>query len=173
MPGPVYLDPWSPDIPGTCLVTDAMLNSTKGVLQKCHDTSTSTNCYQEVGDGHIIHNKYASCSDSWLLLPGFNLLPNWFLIGERDARRSHGSGYRRTPPLFFFGQERQNRISLSGKMKKKNSLDRCAGLTSRLGDARLTRAPRLFPFLRSHLCVISRLSLPRNRHHFRQVHVRH
>ena len=82
MPGPVYLDPWSPFIPGQCALTETMINSTKGVLQKCHDTSTSTNCYQEVGTGHIIHNKWEACTDSWLLLPGFNLLPNWFLIGE-------------------------------------------------------------------------------------------
>ena len=82
MPGPVYLDPWSPFLPGQCELTESMINSTKGVLQKCHDTSTSTNCYQEVGTGHIIHNKWEACTDSWLLLPGFNLLPNWFLIGE-------------------------------------------------------------------------------------------
>jgi hypothetical protein len=68
-------------MPSTCAVSDAMRNSTVGILQKCHDTSTSTNCYVEIGSSRIIHNNYESCTDSWLLLPGFSLLPNWFLIG--------------------------------------------------------------------------------------------
>uniref|UniRef100_A0A7S0SLH6 Calx-beta domain-containing protein n=1 Tax=Mantoniella antarctica TaxID=81844 RepID=A0A7S0SLH6_9CHLO len=80
MPGPVYIDPWSPSMPSTCAVSDAMRNSTVGILQKCHDTSTSANCYVEIGSSRIIHNNYESCTDSWLLLPGFSLLPNWFLI---------------------------------------------------------------------------------------------
>jgi hypothetical protein len=114
MPGPVYLDPWSPYIADTCTVTDAMRNSTLGILQACHDTSVSANCYQEVGSGHIIHNKYESCTDSWLLLPGFNLLPNWFLIGasRRHTQQCSGPGdIHSTPRVIFLDFNRSEVLS--------------------------------------------------------------
>eukprot|EP00227_Mantoniella_beaufortii_P022194 CAMPEP_0197582806 /NCGR_PEP_ID=MMETSP1326-20131121/5910_1 /TAXON_ID=1155430 /ORGANISM="Genus nov. species nov., Strain RCC2288" /LENGTH=890 /DNA_ID=CAMNT_0043146937 /DNA_START=391 /DNA_END=3063 /DNA_ORIENTATION=- len=80
MPGPVYIDPWSPDVPAQCSlagqnVTELIMNGTAGLMQKCHDTATSTNCYMPVGDSRIVYNKFETCSESWLLLPGFNLLP--------------------------------------------------------------------------------------------------
>jgi hypothetical protein len=80
MPGPVFLDPWSAGVLEQCSVTDSSVNASM-LMQKCHDTSTSANCYAEFGDNHIVYNKYDSCTESWLLLPGFNLLPNNFLIG--------------------------------------------------------------------------------------------
>lgn len=115
-PGKVYVDPWSADLPAQCVVTEAMKNTTKGVLQKCHDLSTSTNCYEEVGNGHVIHHEYDSCTSSWILLPGFNLLPNWFLIGAfigelagamRRAQRSP-SRLPRFSPITESGSSRGN-----------------------------------------------------------------
>ena len=50
-------------------------------LPVCSDDTNSQQCVQPYRDGGVYFNSYESCSASSILLPGFNLLPKWFLIG--------------------------------------------------------------------------------------------
>ena len=49
-------------------------------LPKCSDSlNSSTACYTPYySKGYVVHDSYSGCMDSWVLLPGFNLLPNEF-----------------------------------------------------------------------------------------------
>lgn len=46
----------------------------------CSNETEGQTCFWEYGDkGGVLYNEYDSCSKTAILLPGFNLLPNWFL----------------------------------------------------------------------------------------------
>ena len=49
-------------------------------LPKCSDSlNSSTACYTPYySKGYVVHDSYSECMDSWVLFPGFNLLPNEF-----------------------------------------------------------------------------------------------
>ena len=56
-------------------------------LVQCGDSQTGCeaypflqrHCYLTGSRGAVVYDDYEQCADSWVLLPGFNLLPNWFL----------------------------------------------------------------------------------------------
>lgn len=48
-----------------------------------HDTLQGSECRVREPQGSIVYSDYRECSDSLLLLPGFNLMPRWFLTSTK------------------------------------------------------------------------------------------
>ena len=83
------VDPWLP--------TSSIVDSTSPLrLDRCsldgeYDSAVRGHCYTEFDQkGYILYQNYKECQYSPLLLPGWNLLPDWFLQGTRvpPSRRS-------------------------------------------------------------------------------------
>ena len=66
-----------------------------GALPEC-GPGAGTSCVEEWhGRGAVHYAHYQQCQDSWLMLPGFYLLPPWFLGGASPRPAPP----RRAPPL--------------------------------------------------------------------------
>lgn len=48
-------------------------------LRSCSDNTDGQQCVLRLGDGGVYYDAYQACSTSMILLPGFNLLPSWFV----------------------------------------------------------------------------------------------
>lgn len=73
------------------------MNSLTSVLPPC-DADTTGACFNSEAQGAVVFSAYQECAQSPILLPGFNLLPRWFLTSAlfiwdqscaEDVRVSH------------------------------------------------------------------------------------
>ena len=56
-------------------------------VPECSVATDRQQCFEAVGArGGVVHNSWRVCSESAILLPGFSLLPRWFLGGVRHPR---------------------------------------------------------------------------------------
>jgi hypothetical protein len=73
-------DPWA--LPTATALDNATL---WGQMVECDDPMTTDRCfvkYMSSGlERYIVYDQYNECAQSWILLPGFNLLEQKFLIG--------------------------------------------------------------------------------------------
>lgn len=57
-----------------------MATLTQPGMDKCGDNVDTKFCYEPHGDrGYVVYNDYKPCMESWILLPGFELLPREFV----------------------------------------------------------------------------------------------
>ena len=52
-----------------------------GGIPECDDASAGQCAWRYSDKGAIIYDSYDACSRTDILLPGFNLLPDWLLAG--------------------------------------------------------------------------------------------
>lgn len=72
------VDPWVAGAP-TVNRTHA-LRLDKCSLDGVYDSAVQGHCYTKYDSkGYVVYDKYKKCQESPLLLPGWNLLPDWFL----------------------------------------------------------------------------------------------
>jgi len=81
------VDPWSDrrNVPCDHATNYSVVSAYAGfaaLMESCGENLTTSKCYTEEdsGKGYIVYNKYDECQESWLLLPGFQLLPDWLLM---------------------------------------------------------------------------------------------
>jgi hypothetical protein len=61
------------------LASQSTLQMSFSGLPTCSDNTDGKQCVQSFGDGGVYYDAYQACSTSTILLPGFNLLPSWFV----------------------------------------------------------------------------------------------
>ena len=78
--GDVLYDPWA-----TVPTGDAVATSMWGQMVECEDPMVTDRCFVKYSSSglerYIVYDQYNSCAQSWILLPGFNLLEQKLLIG--------------------------------------------------------------------------------------------
>jgi hypothetical protein len=74
------LDPWA-----TVPTGDDVVTSMWGQMVECEDPMVTDRCFVKYSSSglerYIVYDQYNSCAQSWILLPGFNLLEQKLLIG--------------------------------------------------------------------------------------------
>lgn len=83
------VDPWARGSP--------IVDSTSPIrLDKCsldgeYNSAVRGHCYTEFDSkGYVVYNNYKECQDSFILLPGWNLLPDWILQSNRSIDNDFG-----------------------------------------------------------------------------------